>query len=107
MTRYSKRLPTSKKALKDDARTLERLQSAAQGAEGQLQATGYANQLACQQANQLLQTRTLMTAQYTMVAAKSQAETDLSARKQATHAASTESRIEKTNSPSNWLDLIL
>src|SRR5690625_8026612 len=52
------------KALKDDARTLERLQGAAQGATGQLQAIGYANQLASQQANQLLQIRTMLTAQH-------------------------------------------
>ena len=37
-----------------DAATLQRLQSAAQGAQGQMQAIGYANQLASQQANQLL-----------------------------------------------------
>ena len=36
-----------------DAATLQRLQSAAQGAQGQMQAIGYANQLASQQANQL------------------------------------------------------
>ncbi|STQ10034.1 putative mating pair formation protein [Enterobacter cloacae] len=57
------------KALKDDARTLERLQGAAQGATGQLQAIGYANQLASQQANQLLQIRTMLTAQHNAEAA--------------------------------------
>lgn len=100
-----KTVADQQQALRDDARTLERLQNAAQGADGQLQAIGYANQLASNQANQLLQIRTLMTAQYTVVAAKAQAEADLSARQQAAHAASTESRIEKTTNPSNWLDL--
>ena len=38
-------------ALKNDASQLERLQSAAQGATGQMQAVGFANQLAAQQAN--------------------------------------------------------
>lgn len=71
------------KALKDDARTLERLQGAAQGAQGQLQAIGYANQLASQQANQLLQIRTMMAAQHTVIAAKVQADADRQALEQA------------------------
>ena len=71
------------KALKDDARTLERLQSAAQGADGQLQAIGYANQLASNQANQLLQMRTMMAAQYTVIAARMQADADRQALEQA------------------------
>ena len=64
------------KALKDDARTLERLQGAAQGATGQLQAIGYANQLA----NQLLQIRTMLTAQHNAEAARIAAELDAEAR---------------------------
>ena len=68
------------KALKDDARTLERLQSAAQGADGQLQAIGYANQLASNQANQLLQIRSLLTAQQNANAARIAAELDAEAR---------------------------
>ena len=67
-------------ALKDDARTLERLQGAAQGATGQLQAIGYANQLASQQANQLLQIRTMLTAQHNAEAARIAAELDAEAR---------------------------
>jgi hypothetical protein len=34
-----------------------------------------------------------------------QAEADLEARQQAAHATSTESRIERTASPKNWLEL--
>ncbi|MGV4008749.1 P-type conjugative transfer protein TrbJ [Citrobacter freundii] len=68
------------KALKNDARNLERLQSAAQGAEGQLQAIGYANQLASNQANQLLQMRTMLTAQHNAEAARLAAELDAEAR---------------------------
>lgn len=67
-------------ALKDDARNLERLQGAAQGAEGQLQAIGYANQLASNQANQLLQIRTMLTAQQNAEAARIAAELDAEAR---------------------------
>jgi len=93
------------KALTADARTLEQLQGKAQGATGQLQAIGYANQLASQQANQLLQIRAMLLAQQNAVAAKMQADADLDAKQQAAHAASTESRIEKTAAPKNWLDL--
>lgn len=93
------------KALTADARTLERLQGKAQGATGQLQAIGYANQLASQQANQLLQIRAMLLAQQNAVAAKMQADADREAQQQAAHDASTESRIEKTTAPKNWLDL--
>jgi P-type conjugative transfer protein TrbJ len=63
-------------ALEDDADTLERLQSNAQGAEGQMEAIQFANQLASQQANQLLQIRGLMMAQQNAYAAKLQADLD-------------------------------
>ena len=52
-------------SLQADARQLERLQSAAQGAVGQMQAIQYANQLASAQGNQLLQIRGLLIAQKT------------------------------------------
>lgn len=63
-------------ALKADARTLEQLQASAQGANGQMQALGYANQLASQQANQLLQIRGLLIAQQNAIATRMQAEAD-------------------------------
>ncbi len=69
--------------LQSDAVTLQRLQSAAQGATGQMQAIGYANQLASQQANQLLQIRGLLIAQQNAVATKMQADADREARQQA------------------------
>ncbi|MCW5222901.1 P-type conjugative transfer protein TrbJ [Verminephrobacter aporrectodeae subsp. tuberculatae] len=62
--------------LQNDAATLQRLQSAAQGATGQMQALGYASQLASQQSNQLLQMRALMIAQNNALATKMQAEAD-------------------------------
>lgn len=80
-----KTLNNQQKALRDDARNLERLQGAAQGAEGQLQAIGYANQLAAGQANQLLQIRSLLMAQQTAVGAKMQADADRKAIEQAAH----------------------
>lgn len=75
-----KTVADQQKALKNDARNLEQLQNAAQGAQGQLQAIGYANQLASQQANQLLQIRTMLTAQQSADAARVAAELDTEAR---------------------------
>ena len=91
--------------LQSDAAPLPSLQSAAQGAQGQMQAIGYANQLASQQANQLLQIRGLLIAQQNAVATQMQAQADKEAQQAAAHATSTESRIGKTGSPKNWLDL--
>ncbi|SBS29378.1 hypothetical protein MSP8887_01060 [Marinomonas spartinae] len=71
--------------LQADARQLQRLQSGAQGAEGQLAAIGYANQLASNQANQLLQIRGLLIAQQNAVASKMQADADREAQYQASH----------------------
>ena len=70
-------------ALKNDASQLERLQSAAQGATGQMQAVGFANQLAAQQANQLLQIRGLLMAQQNAIATRMQAQADREAQQQA------------------------
>ena len=100
-----KGLEQQQRNLASDSRMLERLQSAAQGATGQMQAIGFANQLASNQANQLLQIRGLLIAQQNAVTTRMQAEADLEARQQATHATSTESRIGKTASPKNWLEL--
>lgn len=69
--------------LEADARQLTRLQSAAQGADGQLAAIGYANQLASNQANQLLQIRSLLIAQQNAVGTKMQADADREAQYQA------------------------
>jgi P-type conjugative transfer protein TrbJ len=69
--------------MESDARQLARLQSSAQGAEGQLQAIGYANQLASHQSNQLLQIRGLMVAQQNLVATRNQAVADNEAKQQA------------------------
>jgi P-type conjugative transfer protein TrbJ len=65
-----KGLDQQQDALTADARTLQRLQGKAQGATGQMQAIGYANQLASQQANQLLQIRGLLIAQQNAIATR-------------------------------------
>ncbi|EJG0324244.1 TPA: P-type conjugative transfer protein TrbJ [Vibrio parahaemolyticus] len=67
--------------LQADARQLHRLQSAAQGADGQLAAIGYASQLASNQANQLLQIRSLLIAQQNAEAARLASESDAHARR--------------------------
>lgn len=67
----------------NDAATLKRLQSSAQEANGQVQAIGYANQLASHTANQLLQIRGLLIAQQNVIATRNQALADNEARQQA------------------------
>jgi len=59
--------------LRNDAQTLNQLQSSAQGADGQLAAIGYANQIASNQSNQLLQIRSLLMAQQNALATEMQA----------------------------------
>ncbi|MDR0576829.1 MAG: P-type conjugative transfer protein TrbJ [Candidatus Accumulibacter sp.] len=89
-------LESQQDALKNDARNLERIQAAAQGADGQMQALGYANQLASHQANQLLQIRGLLMAQQNAIAAKMQVDADREAQQQAAHEASTALRWSNT-----------
>lgn len=75
-----KTVADQQKALKDDARQLERIQSAATSAQGQMEAISYANQFASNQANQLLQIRTMLTAQQNADAARLAAQLDSEAR---------------------------
>lgn len=70
-------------ALSADARRLQQLQAGAQGARGQMEAIGYANMLAGQQSNQLLQIRGLLVAQHTAAAAQMQSKADREARETA------------------------
>jgi P-type conjugative transfer protein TrbJ len=67
-------------ALEADARQLQRLQQNAQSARGQMQAISYANQLASQQANQLLQIRAMLSAQQNALATRNQILADREAR---------------------------
>ena len=69
--------------LNNDASQLQRLQSQAQGATGQMQAIGFANQLASQQANQLLQIRSLLLSQQNAIGTRA----NLDANKEAQRAA--------------------
>ncbi|MET0028519.1 MAG: P-type conjugative transfer protein TrbJ [Candidatus Thiodiazotropha sp.] len=92
-------------AIEDDARQLERLQSAATGAGGQMEAIGYANQLASQQANQLLQIRGLLIAQQNAVATRMQAQMDEEARQQAASKRFRNNGFIKSTSPKSWGDI--
>lgn len=76
-------LDKQQNAMEKDARTLKRIQSGAQGAGGQMQAIGYANQLASEQATQLLQIRALLIAQQNVVATRAQVLADREAREAA------------------------
>ena len=67
----------------NDAATLQQLQAGAQSASGQVQAIGYANQLASNAANQLLQIRGLLVAQQNVIATRNQALADNEAKQQA------------------------
>lgn len=73
-------LDQQQEALQSDANQLLRLQSSAQGASGQVQAIGYANQLASHQSNQLLQIRALLIAQQNVIATRNQALSDREAK---------------------------
>ena len=70
-------------AIEADARQLQRLQSGAQSVTGQMQAIGFANQLASQQANQLLQIRALLIAQQNAEATRNQVIADREAQQAA------------------------
>jgi P-type conjugative transfer protein TrbJ len=76
-------LNTQQTNMLNDAARLQQLQSAAQGAQGQLQAIGYANQLASHTANQLLQIRGLLIAQQNVIATRNQALADKEAQEAA------------------------
>jgi len=78
-----KGLDQQQAAMVDDANTLQTLQGSAQGATGQLQAIGYANQLASHQSNQLLQIRGLLGAQQNVIATRNQALVDREAQEAA------------------------
>jgi len=78
-----KSLDQQQDTMEADARQLQRLQMLAQGATGQMQAIGYANQLASTQVNQLLQIRGLLLAQQNAVATRNQVLADREAKEAA------------------------
>lgn len=69
-------ISTQQQQLQQEAANLERMQSNAQGANGQAQALGYANQFAANQANQLIALRQQLMAQQAAALAVQQAADD-------------------------------
>lgn len=88
-------------AIQSDAAQLQRLQTSARGATGQMQAIGYANQLASQQSYQLLQIRALLISQQNMIATRSQALADREA-KEAAASAIFRSGTYRASTPMSW-----
>ena len=78
-----KGLDAQQTALVADAQKLAQLQTTAQGADGQMKAIAAANQLAGEEANQLLQIRALLVAEQNVVATRNQALADQEALKAA------------------------
>ncbi len=76
-------LDMQQKNMVKDATTLQRLQGSAQSAQGQVEAIGYANQLASHMANQLLQIRGLLIAQQNVIATRDQAQANKEAQEAA------------------------
>ncbi len=88
-------------SMQADAVQLQKIQSLAQGANGQMQAIGYANQLASQQAYQLLQIRALLIAQQNIIATRYQALADREAQARAADALVLQSTY-KQSAPRGW-----
>lgn len=88
-------------AMQADALQLQKIQGLAQNASGQMQAIGYANQLASQQANQLLQIRALLIAQQNIIATRYQALADREAQARASDALVLQSTF-KSSAPRGW-----
>ena len=85
-----------------DAARLEQLQAAARSANGQVQAIGYANQLASHQTNQLLQIRALLIAQQNAETTRMQAQMDEEARQQAARNKFRRNRAVRSTSQKAW-----
>lgn len=84
-------LDNQQNSLEADAQKLEDLQNAAQDATGQMQAIGYANQLASAQTNQLMQIRGLLISEQNVITTRNMALADKEAQQAAAHTASTSS----------------
>lgn len=96
-----KGLEQQQEEMVSDANRLRALQANAVTAEGQLEAIQHANQLASQQANQLLQIRGLLITQQSAIAASNQAQADEAALKNAAIEKARESRFDEST-PEAW-----
>ena len=98
-------LDQQQQTLRADARQLQRLQGGAEGAQGQMQALGAANQLASHVAHQLQQIRAVLVAQNTALAARQQATASREALSLAAQKAAVAPRMGVTPRPLDWLGL--
>ncbi|MFT6551215.1 MAG: P-type conjugative transfer protein TrbJ [Zhongshania marina] len=89
-------------AIEDDAYRLTQLQGRVQTATGRMEALQYANQLASNQASQLLQLRGLMMAAYSAEAARQAASASESARSRAAYENLTRSISSGVSAPSSY-----
>ncbi len=88
-------LDEQQRQMDTDAATLSRLQAAAQGATGQMQATQAGNQLLAAQINQMAQIRALLIAQQNAEMARAQVQADREAREEA----AAEAALKPANMP--------
>lgn len=96
-----KGLDRQQNGMQTDAAQLQRLQIAARSSRGQLEAIGYANQLASHQSNQLLQIRALLIAQQNAIATRNQALADREA-KEAAASAQLRSGVYRASTKTGW-----
>lgn len=95
------------KSLSNDAKQLSRLQNAVKGADGQMAALQYGNQLASNQSNQLMQMRALLIAQYNAITTKEAAENNKAAQEAALSKKLRDSSgLGKSNSKNGMLGMI-
>ncbi|MGV1010178.1 MAG: P-type conjugative transfer protein TrbJ [Dermatophilaceae bacterium] len=97
-----KGLEQQQEAIITDATRLEQLQSNAQTAQGQMEAIGYASQIAGEQTNQLLQMRGLLVAQQNAIATKMQADADKEARQTAADEKFRAGNLDRPNTGKTW-----
>lgn len=91
------------KALKNDVSKLTKLQNAVKEADGQMSAIQYGNQLASNQANQLIQMRALMLTQYNAAVTQAAAENNKEAQNAAISKQLRETNFAKSKKTSGLL----
>ena len=97
-----KAIEHQQKNLESDAQHLERLQQSASTANGQVEAIQYANQLASQQVNQLLQLRTVFLAEQNAQAVERQQEQDRRAQESAAADQARSGNLSQPSSGTKW-----
>jgi len=95
-----------KKSLDNDVKKLLTLQNAVRGADGQMAALQYGNQLASNQSNQLMQMRALLIAQYNSVITKQAAENNKEAQEIAISKQLRSGKVGKSKSNNGMLEML-